>query len=93
MKADTNYSPILNNPRITEKGASTEGVYTFDIGTSASKAEIKKAIFKLYKVTPTKINVLRVPSKRIMMRGKMVTKHGGRKAYVHLKKGDKIEFI
>jgi large subunit ribosomal protein L23 len=84
---------ILKNPRITEKGASRESVYTFDIGASASKAEIKKAIFKIYKVTPIKINVLRVPSKRMMMRGKMVTKHGGRKAYVSLKNGDKIEFI
>jgi large subunit ribosomal protein L23 len=84
---------IINNPRITEKGASTEGVYTFDISKDASKAEIKKAIAKIYKVTPIKINVLKVPSKRIMMRGKMVTKHGGRKAYIYLKEGDKIEFI
>jgi large subunit ribosomal protein L23 len=86
---------IIKNPRVTEKAsfASEQNVYTFDISQSANKTEIKKAIFALYKVKPLKINVLTVPRKNIMSKGKAGTKGGGRKALVYLKKGDKIEFI
>jgi large subunit ribosomal protein L23 len=86
---------ILKNPRVTEKAsfASEQNVYTFDISASANKTEIKKAIFALYKVHPIKVNVLPVPKKKTMSKGKAGTKGGGRKAFVYLKKEDKIEFI
>ena len=86
---------IIKNPRVTEKAsfAAEQNVYTFDIAQSANKTEIKKAIFALYKVHPVKINVLRIPRKNIMSKGKAGTKGGGRKALVYLKAGDKIEFI
>ncbi|MDQ3075608.1 MAG: 50S ribosomal protein L23 [bacterium] len=86
---------ILKNPRITEKasGAYEQNIYTFDVSASANKTEIKKAIFTLYKVKPTKVNVLSVPKKNIVTRGRKGVKQGGRKALVYLKKGDKIEFI
>lgn len=89
---------IIKNPRITEKAsfAGEQNVYTFDIATGAhktNKTEIKKAIFAIYKVKPVKVNVLTVPRKKIMSRGKIGLKGGGRKALVYLKKGDKIEFI
>ncbi|OGI72327.1 50S ribosomal protein L23 [Candidatus Nomurabacteria bacterium RIFCSPHIGHO2_02_FULL_37_45] len=86
---------IINNPRITEKAsnAAEQNVYTFDISSLANKTEIKKAIFVLYKVKPVKVNVLSVPKKNIMSKGKAGVKGGGRKALVYLKKGDKIEFI
>lgn len=86
---------IIKNPRVTEKAsfASEQNVYTFDISSSANKTEIKKAIFSLYKVHPVKVNVLSVPKKNIMSRGKEGVKGGGRKALVYLKKGDKIEFV
>jgi len=85
----------IKNPRITEKAsfAQEQNVYTFDITAGANKTEIKKAVFTLYKVKPLKINVLSVPKKNIMSRGKPGSKSGGRKALVYLKKGDKIEFI
>lgn len=86
---------IIKNPRVTEKAsfASEQNVYTFDIASSANKTEIKKAIFILYKVHPVKVNVLVVPKKTIMSKGKEGVKGGGRKALVYLKKGDKIEFV
>jgi large subunit ribosomal protein L23 len=86
---------IIKNPRITEKAsfASEQNVYTFDISAGANKTEIKKAIFTLYKVYPVKVNVLSVPRKMIMSKGKEGMRGGGRKAFVYLKKGDKIEFI
>jgi len=86
---------IIKNPRVTEKAsfASEQNVYTFDIAQSATKTEIKKAIFALYKVKPIKVNVLSVPRKTVMSKGKEGIKGGGKKALVYLKKGDKIEFI
>jgi len=86
---------IIKNPRITEKASFQTGqnVYTFDIATSANKTEIKKAVFALYKVQPVKVNVLPIPKKSIMSKGKRGVRGGGRKALVYLKNGDKIEFI
>ena len=86
---------IIKNPRVTEKASFSQeqNVYTFDISASANKTEIKKIIFALYKVKPIKVNVLSVPKKNIMSKGKAGVKGGGRKALVYLKKGDKIEFI
>ena len=86
---------IIKNPRITEKAsfAQEQNVYIFDISSGANKTEIKKAIFSLYKVKPIKVNILSIPKKHIMSRGKMGVKGGGRKALVYLKKNDKIEFI
>jgi large subunit ribosomal protein L23 len=86
---------IIKNPRVTEKAsfAAEQNVYTFDISASANKTEIKKAIFALYKIHPIKVNVLSVPKKNTMSKGIKGTRGGGRKAFVYLKKGDKIEFI
>ena len=86
---------IIKNPRITEKASlgAKQNVYTFDIAQSANKIEIKKAIFSLYKVKPIKVNILTIPRKNIMFKGKAGVKGGGKKALVYLKKGDKIEFI
>ncbi len=86
---------IIKNPRISEKAslAQEQNVYTFDISSGANKTEIKKAIFSLYKVKPLRVNVLPVPKKNIMSKGRAGVKGGGRKALVYLKKNDKIEFI
>lgn len=80
---------------MTEKAsfAAEQNVYTFDISEFANKTEIKKAIFILYKVHPVKVNVLSIPRKTVMSKGKVGKKGGGRKALVYLKKGDKIEFV
>jgi large subunit ribosomal protein L23 len=87
---------IIKNPRVTEKAsfaAEGQNAYTFDISASANKTEIKKAVFALYKVHPIKVNVLSVPKKQTMSKGVKGVRGGGRKAFVYLKKGDKIEFI
>lgn len=85
----------IKNPRITEKASyAAEGnVYIFNVAGGANKNELKKEIFKLYKVKPVKINILSVPRKQVFARGKKGTKSGGKKALVYLKKGDKIEII
>ena len=90
-----NSNAVLLRPRITEKASfgAEQNVYTFDITKSANKTEIKKAVFALYKVHSVKVNVLTIPRKNIVSRGKTGVRGGGRKAYVYLKKGDKIEFV
>jgi large subunit ribosomal protein L23 len=86
---------IIKNPRVTEKASALEAqnVYTFDISPSANKTEIKKAIFTLYKVKPMRVNVLTIPKKATMLRGRAGRRGGGRKALVYLKEGDKIEAV
>lgn len=91
-------SSVLKKPRITEKGAIISGinnVYPFDISLDATKKDIIEAVKMIYKVTPVKVAVLTVPSKTVVSRrnGKKGIKSGGKKAYVYLKKGDKIEFV
>jgi large subunit ribosomal protein L23 len=88
-------SPIIKNPRITEKAAyaSDKNVYTFDVLRDASSVDIAKAIFSIYKVKPVKVNVVALPKKKVMRQNVIGVKGGGKKAYVYLKKGDKIEFV
>jgi len=86
---------LIKNPRVTEKASfvAEQNVYTFNVDKSANKTEIKKAIFKLYKVKPVNVNIINMPKKETSLRGKKVLKEGGKKALVYLKKEDKIEFI
>lgn len=86
---------IIKNPRITEKGSfvAEKNVYTFDVSKNATKNEVKKAVFALYKVNPLRVNISRVPNKKISYRGKKHIRGGGKKAFIYLKRGDKIEFV
>ncbi len=86
---------VVKNPRITEKAAyaSDKNVYTFDVAPRASKPEVVKAIKAIYKVTPLRVHMLAIPKKRVVRKNSVGVKGGGKKAYVFLKKGDKIEFV
>ena len=90
-----NLANILINPRITEKAtmSSERSVYVFKIDPRTSKALVEKAFIEKYKVTPLKINTVTIPAKSVFVRGKKGKKSGYKKAYVYLKKGDKIEII
>ncbi len=85
---------VLIRPRITEKAgmhADTKNVYTFEVTKFANKPSIARAIREIYKVTPTKVNVVKLPAKKVVTKGKQGTTARIFKAYVYLKKGDKIE--
>ena len=87
---------VLLRPRITEKaaiGADRSGVYVFEVAETATKGSIAASIKASYKVTPVKVRVARIVDKRVVVRGKRGVKTGGKKAYVYLKKGDKIELL
>lgn len=88
-------STVIKNPRVTEKGAykAEANVYTFDVASGANKNEVKKAIFALYKVKPLQVNILAVPAKRKNFKGRPSVGAKTKKAFVYLKKGDKIDFV
>jgi len=91
-----NLDNILLAPRVTEKASEksmNSNVYVFNVDQRATKKDISKAVSKTYKVSPLKISVVRIPRKQIFVRGKKGMRPGGKKAYVYLKKGDKIEFV
>ena len=86
---------VIFNPRITEKATQVadNNVYTFNILPNATKTQVKEAVQSLYKVTPVKVNVVKLRQRNVVVRGKRGVQAGGRKAYVFLKKGDKIELM
>lgn len=97
---DTNLSWVLRQTRITEKASitpETVNAYVFEVHPDANSIQIKKAIQDTYKVKPIKVNTLRIPSKKVSRQRKKGVrkgvKGGGKKAYVYLKKGDRIEFV
>ncbi|MDO8729373.1 MAG: 50S ribosomal protein L23 [bacterium] len=96
--ANLNLKPInvLLRPRVTEKavlGADKFNVYVFEVVPSATKKSISVSVHDAYGVTPEKVRVATIPSKQVFVRGKKGVKKGGKKAYVYLKKGDKIELV
>jgi large subunit ribosomal protein L23 len=94
---DTNIhaGTVIKNPRITEKAAyaSDKNVYTFDVAPNATKIMVERAVKEIYKVSPVKVNISAIPTKKVYRRDHGGVKGGGKKAYVFLKKGDKIEFV
>jgi len=92
-KNKAKYAHILLKPRITEKAnrLAESNVHAFEIAPSANKRDVSVAIKIFYKVMPMKVTIVKNPSKNVLIRGKKGKKAGVKKAYVYLKKGDKIE--
>lgn len=86
---------VLLGPRITEKATdgTARGCYVFDIRRDAGKRDVKEAIIARYGVTPRLVRTSPVMPKSVTTRGsrKAGVKRGGKKAYVYLNAGDKIE--
>ena len=88
---------VLVKPRITEKAALLleKNIYTFEIMKGASKYDVRDAVQALYKVTPVQIKIVNQQPRHFMSksRGRDMMEHGLRKAYVYLKKGDRIDLV
>jgi large subunit ribosomal protein L23 len=87
------YADTLLRPRITEKAnfLAEKNVHTFEVSDKATKKQVSEAVKAYYKITPVKVRLVKNPSKAVFVRGKKGRKSGVRKAYVYLKKGDKLE--
>lgn len=96
-KTTKEHTTLIKKAVVTEKSAMVAGaklpVYTFEVGESATKATVISAIKAKYKVTPVKVNIMNVPSKRVIVRGRRGVKSGYKKALVYLKAGNKIEIV
>ena len=88
-------SGIIRRPHITEKASfsAERGVYIFNVAQTSTKHTVAAAITELYKVTPIKVTMAAITTKKKFSRGAWGTKGGGKKAHVFLKKGDVIEFV
>ena len=83
---------LIIAPRITEKASmqSSANAYTFVVAQEATKLSLLKEIKDTYKVTPTAINITKLPGKKVFVRGKFGSTAPTKKAVVFLKKGDTI---
>lgn len=92
----SSHASVLLRPHVTEKAAhlTAQNVYAFKVAPNATKQNVATAVRALYKVVPLKVAIVRVPKKRVQLRTRRGwgTKGGFKKAYVYLKKGDRIEF-
>ncbi len=87
---------VLLGAHISEKAlvnADKSGVYAFRVLPSATKSSITASVKSVYGVTPVKVRVLTIPQEKVFVRGKRGVRAGGKKAYVYLKKGEKIEIM
>ncbi len=97
VQGQTDLSWVLHAPRMSEKAmyAADRNVYVFNIDPRANKQLIKEALKVIYKIEPVKINVSKIAKKKVRNQrtGIVGVKAGGKKAYVYLKDGDKINIV
>ena len=88
---------ILIKPRITEKAAflteKENPTYTFEVPAQVNKIQVKRAIKEKYNLVALRVNIVNLPKKNVLVRGKRGTTAGIKKALVTLAKGSQIDFI
>ncbi len=88
---------IIKSPRITEKAMqmTVNDVYVFEVAMDATKRDIVTAVNAIYGVVPRKVNIVRKNTRAFVarFRNRRGKKTGMKKAYVFLKKGDKIDIV
>jgi len=86
---------IIKTPRITEKALqmTMQSTYVFEVAMDVTKRDVVTAVKSLYGITPVKVNIVRKAPRAYVARSRnrRGTKAGVKKAYVFLKKGDKID--
>ena len=87
---------IIRAPRVSEKTARLQEVsnqYVFEVATTATKADIKVAVERLFAVTVERVNVLTVKGKEKAFKNRMGRRVDWRKAYVTLAEGQSIDVM
>jgi len=88
---------IIKAPRITEKAVymTMNHAYVFEVAQDATKNDVIAAVKALYGVSPRKVNIVRKQARRYVarFRNRRGVKSGLKKAYVFLKKGEKIDLV
>lgn len=86
---------VIIRPLVTEKSTDLmqENKYTFEVALAADKAQIRRAVEKIFKVQVLKVNTLRQRGKKRRM-GRFVGKRPDRKkAIVQVALGQRIEIF
>ena len=86
---------VLVGPLVTEKTTllSENGQIAFRVRLDATKAEIRKAVEKLFDVKVTAVNTLRVKGKTKLFRGRRGRRSDYKKAIVTLAEGQSVDFL
>lgn len=84
---------ILKKSHVTEQAMrmAEQDVFTFIVAESADKARVARAVEKTFNVNVVNVRIARKPAKRKVFRGRVGMQNGLKKAFVRLKKGQKIE--
>lgn len=89
---------VIKRPIVTEKATRSKELsneYAFQVAKTASKPAIKRAVEELFKVKVLRVRTIRVRGKPKRVGGtfRYTRTSDWKKAYVALRKGDKIEFF
>jgi len=88
---------VILRPVVSEKsyGLLEQGVYMFQVHTSANKPEIRQAVESIFDVSVVNINTLNRPGKRKRNRrsGTWGSRPSTKRAIVTLAEGDTIEIF
>ncbi len=86
---------ILKRPLITEKGTvlQSKGKYAFEVASTATKQQIRKAVETSFKVGVTSVNIIPVRGQTKRVKTGIIMTPSWKKAIVSLKAGDKIEIF
>ncbi len=92
-RADNFAYDIILEPVVTEKSTNLSSLnkVIFKVAPFATKANIKKSVEKLFKVSVIKVNTINLHPRFKMVRGKVAKSSGYKKAIVTLKKGQSID--
>ena len=94
MITDEKIFSVLRAPRVSEKTARLQEVsnqYVFEVSTTATKADVKAAVEKLFDVKVEAVNVVNVKGKSRSFRNRAGRRGDWRKAYVTLADGQSID--
>lgn len=82
-------------PLVTEKTAhlADAGVYAFLVPVSASRVAVGQAFREMYKVTPVRVNIIRVHGKEHRFGGNISRQSDWKKALVFVPKGTRIDIF
>ena len=96
MSANEKVFSVLLAPRVSEKTARLQEVsnqYVFEIAKTATKADVKAAVEKIFDVKVQAVNVVNVKGKTKSFKFRQGRRGDWRKAYVTLAEGQSIDVM
>lgn len=91
-----NMYEVIRAPRVSEKTARLQEIsnqYVFEVAKTATKADIKVAVEKIFDVQVKAVNVVNVKGKSKTFKFRQGRRGDWRKAYVTLAEGQSIDVM